>query len=240
MGECSLPDLNHSLIITCEHASNRIPSRYAHHFADPDILTTHRAFDPGTSHLARLIAKRFSAPCFEGEISRLLIDCNRSPNHRKLFGPYLNSAERESVFNRYYLPFRQSAQNKITSTINNGQPVLHLSIHSFAPHLNGETRRADIGFLYDPRRHSEKTLCGHWLNELKAINPTLQLRRNYPYRGIADGFVTALRKIFTQEKYLGVELEINQKLVAGINHDWQAMQKTIIASLTTTLAKKGV
>ena len=237
-GECSLPDQKQRVIITCEHATNHIPPEYAHHISDPDTLASHRAFDPGTQDLARLLARRLQAPCFEADISRLLVDCNRSPGHNKLFHPSLNKAEREAIFTRHYQPFRRSALDAITATINNGSTVLHLSIHSFTPRLNGEIRRADIGLLYDPRRSKEKLLCGRWLANLKKTAPTLRLRRNYPYRGIADGFATALRKMFVQENYLGIELEVNQNLTSDNESDWQALQETIITSLTATLAQE--
>jgi hypothetical protein len=35
---------------------------------------------------------------------------------------------------------------------------------------------------------------------------------NYPYLGKADGFTTSLRHQF-QERYIGIELELNQKLL---------------------------
>jgi predicted N-formylglutamate amidohydrolase len=43
-------------------------------------------------------------------------------------------------------------------------------------------------------------------------DPQLKIRSNYPYLGNADGFTTYLRKRF-QKNYLGIELEINQKLL---------------------------
>jgi hypothetical protein len=39
------------------------------------------------------------------------------------------------------------------------------------------------------------------------------VRRNYPYRGTADGFTTYLRRQFSARKYLGIELEVNQSLL---------------------------
>lgn len=232
-----MSDREHLLIITCEHATNHIPPEYAHHIPNQDLLTGHRAFDCGSQDLARLFANRFDAPCFETDISRLLVDCNRSPGHHKLFHPSLNRVERETLFTHYYQPFRRSAHDAITAAINNGAAVLHLSVHSFTPQLNGESRRADIGLLYDPQRSKEKLFCRRWLNILKTAAPTLRLRRNYPYRGIADGFTSALRKFFVQENYLGIELEVNQRLAAGNSRDWQALQETIVTSLVSTLTQ---
>jgi len=236
-----LPEPDYALIITCEHATNHIPRQYALLFGDRSMpMTDHSAFDPGAVDLARLLAKRFTAPCFEADVSRLLVDCNRSPGHRRLFCPRLEADERDALFNGHYLPFRQTALAAIKAAISNGRRALHLSIHTFTPCLDGQVRRADIGFLYDPRREREKAFCHRWLSALNQMEPALRLRRNSPYRGVADGFTTALRKIFTPHTYLGIELEVNQRLIAGDEPDWPALQQKIAASLATAVtASRG-
>ncbi|MDH4320794.1 MAG: N-formylglutamate amidohydrolase [Desulfobulbaceae bacterium] len=232
-----MPDPDHALIITCEHATNHIPRRYALLFGDLTMpLMDHSAFDNGAAELARLLAARFAAPCFEADVSRLLVDCNRSPGHRGLFCPRLEADERDALFNRHYLPFRQSALAAIEAAVSSGRRVLHLSIHSFTPCLNGEVRRADLGFLYDPRRQGEKAFCRRWLATLKEMQPSLRLRRNYPYRGVADGFTTAVRKILPPESYLGIELEVNQRLVDEAPPVWAQLRQTIAASLAAAVA----
>ena len=40
---------------------------------------------------------------------------------------------------------------------------------------------------------------------------------NYPYLGKADGFTTSLRQEF-QERYIGIELELNQKLFPKVGY----------------------
>jgi predicted N-formylglutamate amidohydrolase len=48
---------------------------------------------------------------------------------------------------------------------------------------------------------------------MRNIDPGLAIMMNYPYRGVADGHTTALRRRFGDRGYLGLELEINQNLV---------------------------
>lgn len=43
--------------------------------------------------------------------------------------------------------------------------------------------------------------------------PQLIIHLNRPYRGNADGFTESLRQIYSEKNYLGIELEINQKLL---------------------------
>jgi predicted N-formylglutamate amidohydrolase len=103
--------------------------------------------------------------------------------------------------------------------------VLHLSVHSFTPKLNGEVRNADVGILYDPRRLAEREVCTRWKGTLLALTATshdngyklqsdCRIRMNYPYRGASDGLTTALRRVFPARDYLGIELEVNQALLA--------------------------
>ena len=54
--------------------------------------------------------------------------------------------------------------------------------------------------------------------------PDLSIRCNYPYKGNADGFTTYLRKQFSEKKYLGIELEINQKHIITSNLTWERIK----------------
>ena len=95
--------------------------------------------------------------------------------------------------------------------------ILHLSIHSFTPELNGEIRNADLGILYDPSRKEESALAKKIQKNLILIAPDLRVRKNYPYQGKNDGHTTALRKIFPPEKYIGFEIEMNQAYLQKIS-----------------------
>ena len=105
-------------------------------------------------------------------------------------------------------------EREIEKAMQAGEKVLHLSIHSFTPKLNGIERNADIGLLYDPSKKAEKAFCARMKQELLAEGLELRVRFNYPYLGKADGFTTHLRKVFP-ENYSGIELEVNQKFSSG-------------------------
>ncbi len=87
--------------------------------------------------------------------------------------------------------------------VERARTVFHVAVHSFTNYLDGE-RNADIGLLYDPRR-AEKGLCVRWEEILNELDPALRVRRNYPYRGEADGLPTWLRRKFPDRAYVGVE-----------------------------------
>jgi predicted N-formylglutamate amidohydrolase len=90
-----------------------------------------------------------------------------------------------------------------------------VAVHSFTPVLRGAVRDYGIGILYDPRRRRERALALAWQRQLRAALPGVGVRRNAPYRGDADGLTTALRRERPPRRYLGIELELNQQLIAS-------------------------
>lgn len=229
-----------TLLLTCEHAGNRVPRAYAALFRPhADLLQSHRGWDPGALKLAAALAKSLSAPLLSTPTTRLLIEPNRSPHHPALFSTItrdLDAATKSLIAARYYTPHREAIRNELHRLMRTSTPVLHVGVHTFTPVLNGETRSADIGLLYDPRRPAEKKLCERWERILNAIDPALRVRRNYPYRGASDGLTTALRREFPVSKYLGIELEVNQTLAAFTDANTRRrMARTIIASMNQLL-----
>ena len=171
--------------------------------------------------------------------SRLLVERNRSPWHRMLFSEITRSLppdERRRIVERYYLPYRDWVETQVSAALETRERVLHISCHSFTPRLDGEVRRADIGLLYDPRRKTEAKFCAVWQGMIRAADPRLVVRRNYPYRGYADGLTTSLRKHYPDPAYAGIELEVNQKFPLGDATAWRAMKKLLVATFERTLA----
>jgi predicted N-formylglutamate amidohydrolase len=203
------------LLLTCEHGGNRIPRRYGACFEGAAaILASHAGFDLGALDLARCLARRFDVPLYGATVSRLLVDLNRSPGHPRLFSEHvarLDAREKRRIVERYYLPHRNRIEDHVRGCVAAGEMVLQVAVHSFVPQLNGGSRRADIGLLYDPARRGERQLAGRWAEALRERAPSLRVRLNYPYRGTADGLTTFLRRRFGAAQYRGIELEVNQK-----------------------------
>jgi predicted N-formylglutamate amidohydrolase len=203
------------LILTCEHGGNNIPAQYKNLFKQHQrILNTHRGYDPGALVLAKHLQMECNANLFYSEISRLLIELNRSLHHPDLFSSItkdLSTSEKKSIINTFYNPYRNQVENFISNLIKQNQKVIHISVHSFTPILNNIKRNCEIGLLYDPSRKNEKEFCKQWKAKMRELQPEYIIRFNYPYKGVADGFTTFLRKIFP-ENYIGIELEVNQKL----------------------------
>jgi predicted N-formylglutamate amidohydrolase len=231
------------LLFTCEHGGNRVPARYAPLFRGHErTLGSHRGYDVGALACARELARAFGAPLVYSTTSRLLVELNRSTHHSSFFSHVtrtLPDKERERIVQRYYWPHRNAVESYVASAAGRGEGVLHISCHSFTPRMNGVTRTAEIGLLYDPARKREARFCGGWQRCIQRHAPHWRVRRNYPYRGSDDGLTTYLRSRFAGRLYRGIEIEVNQKLPLGDARTWRAARRVLIASLRETLASEG-
>ncbi len=226
------------LLITCEHAGNRVPADLRRAFAGArGLLRTHRAFDAGALVLARDLARTLRAPLECSLTSRLVVDLNRSLHHHALLSRWTRALPvraRERILRRYYQPHRARVEGRVARAIAAGQAAIHISIHSFTPVLRARRRTTHVGFLFDPARPIERAVCAAWRRELQRREPRLTLHLNRPYRGTSDGLTTHLRTRFGPTRYAGIELEVNQRLVRS-RARWRRLRGAIAASLVTTL-----
>ena len=113
------------------------------------------------------------------------------------------------------------------------KPVLHISVHSFTPILNGVERDVDIGLLFDPARRLESRFCENIKQQLDSTFPSYRTQFNKPYLGIDDGFTSYLRTKFNDSEYAGIEVEISQNLVSNDNE----ISKLLVAALKKVVNK---
>jgi predicted N-formylglutamate amidohydrolase len=229
------------LVITCEHGGREVPRAYATLFSGREaLLDSHRGWDAGALELGRQMADAFGVPLHAATTTRLLVDLNRSIGHRQLFSEVtraLPRARRQDIVDRYYRPHRQVVEAAIARLVAAGRRVIHVASHSFTPTLDDVPRRADVAWLYDPRRPGEVSFARSWMQELAQAAPELRLRRNYPYRGRGDGLTAALRKRHPDRAYVGIELEINQRFVEQRGASWDELRAMLVASLQRALAR---
>lgn len=221
------------VLVTCEHASNRISPKLRGLFEASELdLASHRAWDPGALPLAKYLSRQIHAPLIVGRYSRLVIDLNRPTGHRDLFSSVTRNLSAdvkhvlEETLHRPY--YGQALQYAIRNN-----PTLHLSIHSFTPVLDGQIRNTDVALLYDPTRSIEQTIATGWLKELARMEPTLRLRRNFPYRGTSASLTSSLRKMCTDKSYAGIELEICNELPTHAR--WPQIRRNVVESLKFAL-----
>lgn len=230
-----------TVLISCEHGGNRIPKRYRPLFSGAEgILASHRGFDIGAATLARRISTVLDAPLFLHEYSRLLADANRRPGSPTVFSEFtkgLNPIEKQRIVKKFHAPYRIDVEDRVRKEISGGAAVLHLSIHSFTPVLKGKFRTADIGFLYDPKRICERAITNHLMDAFGTESPDLKCRRNYPYRGVSDSLTTMLRQKFKEDRYAGIEIEVNQRFALGKPGDWRSFQACFLRTFSGALIR---
>lgn len=213
----SPPPSGLAVLVTCEHGGHEVPARYAALFVGADaVLASHRGWDPGALGLAGILAAALAAPLRAATVTRLLVDLNRSPHHPRVFSEFtrvLPPEERRALLAVYHTPYREAVDADVARLGREERPVLHLGIHTFTPVLNGRVRRPDLALLYDPSREGERRLCDAWVRALRVRVPDRAGRRNDPYRGASDGLTTWLRGRHGPDRYLGVEVEVNQRLL---------------------------
>jgi predicted N-formylglutamate amidohydrolase len=200
------------------------------------LLESHRGWDPGALALARKLARRFGLPLRFVTVSRLLVEANRSPQHPRIWSPCtaaLSPEERQRVLDRHYWPHRRGVEAAVRASIAAGRRVVHVAVHSFTPRTRGKVRELDVGLLYDPERPRERALALRWQGALRDLDPGLRVRRNQPYRGVADGLATWLRRRFPGRDYAGFELEVSQAVLEGPRRP--GIERALIGSLDLLL-----
>ena len=222
-----------NLVVTCEHAGNRVPQAFQQLFDSyKDILDSHKGWDSGAWLIAQEIAINFDVEPLGEHTTRLLIEPNRSIGHPELYSQYsqsLPATEKHHLLHEIYLPYRNSVENRIGEM---GKPVLHLSIHTFTPVFNGVERTVDIGILFDPDRKMESTFSTLLLDALAIALPTLSSRFNEPYLGVDDGFTTYLRKLHPDQHYMGIEIEVSQKFLSDLHFIVQGLVQALKTVIT--------
>ncbi|MBU1086542.1 MAG: N-formylglutamate amidohydrolase [Candidatus Omnitrophica bacterium] len=226
-------------IVTCEHAANKVPGVYKHLFkSNQAILKTHQAYDAGALELARGLAGQLNASFFLYSNTRLLIDVNRSLGHPRLFSCFTNLLDinqKNQLIEHYYKAYRRPVENIINAAVKKNQQVLHVSVHSFTPLLTGKQRNADIGLLYNPARQAEVDLSNILKKKIQAVAKGFKVRCNYPYQGKSDSLVSFVRNYLPPAAYLGIELEINQKILGNFKQ-WRCL-KAILGKVFSETAE---
>ena len=189
-----------------------------------DVLVSHRGYDIGAykafAHLVKRLKPDFNCAA---QFTRLAVDMNRSSTSKNFFSEYTvhlpesTKACMIGLWKKYREKIERFVSSKIPERMRNNVKevplkVIHLGIHSFTPVLNGVERDADVGILYDPSRPAEAKLAGILIQSIRMREPSLRIRKNYPYLGKSDGLTTTLRQKFGTA-YVGLEIEINQKLL---------------------------
>ena len=225
------PEGHSSVVIVCEHASNRIPASYNDLGLNGDALDSHAAWDPGAMPVAKGIAHRMNATLVASGVSRLVYDCNRPPEasdampaKSEVFvipgNANLTSTQREDRTNEIYEPFRSSLADAIAAK---STPII-VTIHSFTPVYDGQRRSVEVGVLHD----TDERLANAMLDIAPSFLPH-NVQRNSPY-GPEHGVTHTLKEHAIGAGHLNVMLEVRNDLLQS-----QAQQNAMAEAITQWL-----
>jgi predicted N-formylglutamate amidohydrolase len=143
-----------SVVLVCDHASNRVPRRLGTLGLDARQLDEHIAWDPGAACVARHLSEQLDAPLALCGYSRLVIDCNRIlqspqsiaersagvdvPGNRGL-SPEQRARRVAAIFRPYHDAIERLLEAR------RGMRCALLAIHSFTPVLGTEVRPWHVG-----------------------------------------------------------------------------------------------
>lgn len=229
-------------LITCDHASNRVPADVNGGSLGiaPADMARHIAWDVGAAGVARALAERLGAPAILSTFSRLVIDPNRGEDDptllMKLYDgtiiPANRHADKAEVERRliayhrpYHIALAELAARRSDTAI--------CAIHSFTPRLNGRPPRPwEVAVLYS---HKDTRLALPLIAQLRAEG--YATGDNQPYNGHLDG--DAIDRHALQAGRPNVLIEVRNDLIA--DEDGQALWAARLAPiLQNVLSASGL
>ena len=228
-----------TFLITCEHGGNRIPAPYRRLFrGQRALLDSHRGYDPGALVMARALAvvvRRAAGGLDHQPPAGRPQPLDRSPA-TLLDGDPRGAGGRARADRRAALPARTACGSKrlVAQAVARGGASSTFRRTASPPELDGNVRRADVGLLYDPGRRGEVELCARWKTSL--AGPALRscgcaaTTRTRARRRADLAPAPPLRSA----AYVGIELEINQRIVLAGGRPWTALRA---ASIVATAAR---
>ena len=169
--------------------------------------------DRSASDAACRIARSLHVPLIQNQYTHELIDVTRSAQHRQLFPPWTRAFSKDvkqRLIAEVHEPYRERLRSMIGQILLRNTYAIHFSIRTFDCKRRGKPRRADVGLLYDPSSQEEVDLCLDWIDAMYDDAPMLKVRRNYPRRGTTDCITKAMRKEFSHQNYVGIEVLLNR------------------------------
>jgi predicted N-formylglutamate amidohydrolase len=178
-----------SALVVCDHASRAFP-RALDRLGLPELPSwQHIAWDIGAGELARGLAHALDAPAVLAGYSRLVVDCNRSPDDEEAFRREsdgwtipgnldLTELDRRVRLASFFDPYHQCIEAMLGGFRSRGVVPLLVAVHSFSPTLAGDTRPWHAGVLWDRDEANARRL----LTRLRA-QKGLVIGDNEPYSG---------------------------------------------------------
>lgn len=206
------------IMFVCDHAGRAIPAALGRLGLEETALARHIAWDIGIADLSRLLADRLDAWLALQTYSRLVIDCNRSPEVESSIVTLsevtpipgnrdLSAEDRARRIAEIFRPYHEAIAAELDRRRREDRPTVLIVMHSFTPVYKGVWRPWHVGVLYnrDPR-------YGRILLDLLRAEGDLIVGDNEPY-SISDESDYTVPVHGERRGIPHVEIEIRQDLL---------------------------
>jgi predicted N-formylglutamate amidohydrolase len=168
---------NAPVLLTCDHASRRVPAALNRLGLTEVALSQHIGWDIGAALVTRLLAPMLDAPAVLAGYSRLVIDCNRPPDDPSSIplesdgiaipgNAGLDAAARRERRSLLFEPYHAAIDRELAHRGIGGSAPAVISMHSFTPQMKGFARPWQIGVLWDGEGRIAKPLLAALRSEL--------------------------------------------------------------------------
>jgi len=178
------------VILTCDHASARIPESLGTLGLDEGDLARHIAIDIGAAALTRMLALRFDARAALAAYSRLVIDCNREPEDHTSIREIsegmiipgnrrLEDTDRDARIREIFDPYHAAVAAQVDALEAGADAPVVVAMHSFTPRFRDVDRPWHVGILSgNDRRIAEPLLAA------LSADSELEVGDNEPYSAL--------------------------------------------------------
>ena len=220
-----------------DHAGSAIPAALGDLGLGATDRARHIAVDIGVEAMGAALAERMGAGFVSQAYSRLVVDCNRSPEDESWIAAEsdgsvvpgnigLALAEREARRGAIFEPYHQGLDEVLEQRRTDGRQSILVSLHSFTPEMAGETRPWHIGVLHDGHRDDFAR------GLLAALQRTgLTIGDNEPYRMDTTDYTVPRHAFARGLRY--AEIEVRQDWLAS---SFEAATAILQEALETALA----
>lgn len=219
-----------AFLFSCEYATCAVPEAYREIFrGSEDVLTSPEGWEPGALNLAQAFAMRFRTPLVHGDVTRLLVDCEKDGDERwSRFSMQLSEATREKIAERYVAkPYRELLRQRITEDLRRHSCVMHVMVHTDEKTDGQITLETPAGAVL-----AEKFATA-WRSGLDGKDIATRHIRNAPSHSLG----AMLSAAFPADRYAQVRLQVSQSFfLEGKPWRWDAAKKLLLDSLAIAVA----
>jgi predicted N-formylglutamate amidohydrolase len=206
-------------LLTADHAGRAIPRRLGTLGVSESERERHIAWDIGIAGVTERLSALLDATAVLQTYSRLVIDCNREPDHATSIpqvselteipgNHHLTPQQREARRREIFAPYHDRIAALLDAREAEGRRTVLIAMHSFTPVFKGEPRSVDVGVLYNRDDRLARIML-----ELLRAEPDLVVGDNAPY-AITDTSDYTVPVHGERRGLPHVEIEIRQDLIA--------------------------